>query len=89
MAIRSIRRPTGTTADTVILEGSDVKKVEAQMIQDPTTGATEYEVGLELSDEGAQKFAEATERLQGQIMFHLDGRRDDFVSDRQCRDFGW
>ena len=52
------KTPTGTTADTVILEGSDVKKAEAQMIQDPTTGATEYEVGLELSDEGAQKFAE-------------------------------
>ena len=62
------KTPTGTTADTVILEGSDVKKAEAQMIQDPTTGATEYEVGLELSDEGAQKFAEATERLQGQII---------------------
>lgn len=62
------KTPTGTTADSVILEGSDVTSAEAQMYQDPTTGTTQYEVTLQLSEDGAQKFADATERLQGQII---------------------
>ena len=59
------KTPSGTTADAVILEGSDVVKAEPAMQQDQTSGAYEYVVSLEFSDAGAEKFAEATGRLVG------------------------
>lgn len=59
------RTPTGTTAENVILEGDDVVRASAGMQQDETSGAYNYVVQLELSDEGKTKFAEATERLVG------------------------
>lgn len=59
------KTPSGTTADTIILEGADVVKAEPAMQQDSTSGSYKYVVSLEFSDEGATKFAEATERLQG------------------------
>ena len=59
----------------VILTGDDVKKATAQL--DQQNGG--YEVGLELNDEGAQKFAEATGKYIGQkISIYLD---DEMVSD--------
>ncbi len=48
----------------VVLEGTDVKEARAGM--DTQTG--EYIVSLELSDEGAKKFSEATDRLMGQYI---------------------
>ncbi len=53
---------TGVTKDNVILVGSDVQTAYAAYTQD-SSGAREWLVSLELTDEGAKKFAEATERL--------------------------
>lgn len=60
--------PSGTTAETIILEGSDVTEATPVMQQNATTGEYEYAISLTLSDEGAEKFAEATERLNGEII---------------------
>lgn len=62
------KTPTGTTAETVILEGADIKTAQPAMNRNETTGATQYVVSLEFNDEGKEKFAEATERLQGQVI---------------------
>ena len=62
------KTPTGTTAETIILEGSEVVTAQPAVNTDQDTGATQYVVSLELSSEGAAKFAEATERLQGQTI---------------------
>ena len=60
--------PSGTTAENVILEGSDVVSASPAMTQDQTTGEYQYVVNLQLSEEGQEKFAEATERLVGQTI---------------------
>ena len=58
-----------------ILTGQDVKKAQAQLNQE--TG--KYEVGLEFTNEGTQKFADATSRLVGKkILIYLD---DEMISD--------
>ena len=62
------KTPSGTTADNIILEGSDVVSAEPAMTQDETTGEYKYVVSLKLSDEGAEKFADATEKLLGQTI---------------------
>jgi preprotein translocase subunit SecD len=62
------KTPKGTTASTIILQGSDIVSAEPRISQDSTTGASTYVVSLKLSSEGAKKFAEATERLQGKII---------------------
>ena len=59
------KTPTGTTEENIILEGSDVVTAEPAMMQDQETGQYQYMVSLTLSDEGKEKFAEATERLVG------------------------
>ena len=41
----------------VVLSGSDVKSAQAQTQQNSTTKNNEYVVALELTDEGAEKFA--------------------------------
>ncbi len=67
----SFKAPDGTE----VLTGKDVKKATAQMNQQ--TG--QYEVGLQLNDEGAQKFADATGKYIGQkITIYLD---DEQISD--------
>ncbi|WP_315073961.1 protein translocase subunit SecD [uncultured Clostridium sp.] len=67
----SFKAPDGTE----VLTGKDVKKATAQMNQQ--TG--QYEVGLQLNDEGAQKFADATGKYVGQkITIYLD---DEQISD--------
>ena len=53
--------PSGDTAETILLSGTDVTKAEASLTQDSSTNEMEYVVALTFSDEGAQKFAEATE----------------------------
>ena len=62
------RTPSGTTAENVILEGSDVVSATPAMTQDEATGEYQYVVSLQLSEEGKEKFAEATERLVGQTI---------------------
>lgn len=62
------KTPSGVTAETVILEGTDVTKASLGYQQDSTTGQQDPVVMLEFSEEGKQKFAEATERLQGQTI---------------------
>ena len=58
----------------VVLTGSDVKSAQAQTQQNSTTKNNEYVVALELTDEGAEKFAEATEKNLGkQIAIVYDG----------------
>ena len=68
------RTPSGTTAENIILEGSDVVTAEPRMTQDETTGEYQYVVALTLSDEGAQKFAQATTAMVVEpISIWLDG----------------
>lgn len=62
------KTPTGTTADVVILEGNDVVRATPGVQQDQTSGAYNYVVQLELSEEGKTKFAEATARLVNQTI---------------------
>ena len=52
--------PSGVTADTIILEGKDVEEATPAMTSD-----NQVVVSLKLTDEGAEKFAEATTRLAG------------------------
>lgn len=62
------KTPTGTTAESVILEGDDVISATAAYGYNEEKAAYEYRVDLEFSSEAASKFAEATERLQGQTI---------------------
>lgn len=52
------KTPSGDTA-TVLMDGSAVKSAEAQVYQD-NSGEAQYVVSLELTDEGAETFAEIT-----------------------------
>lgn len=56
---------TGVTAENVILVGSDVQEAQAAYTQD-SSGSLEWLVSLELTGEGAKKFADATARLYEQ-----------------------
>ncbi|MBQ6896366.1 MAG: SecD/SecF family protein translocase subunit, partial [Oscillospiraceae bacterium] len=63
------------TADNIILEGDDIKKASAGSQQNTTTGQIEYVVHLELTGDGAAKFAEATTDLapkKGVISIWMD-----------------
>ena len=62
------RTPSGTTAENIILEGSDVVSAEPAMTQDESTGEYKYIVSLKFSDEGKEKFAEATSELVGETI---------------------
>lgn len=55
--------PTGTTASSILLEGKDVKSASAAVQNNQSTGKEEYVVSLEFTDEGAQKFADATKKI--------------------------
>ncbi len=52
----------------VVLEGSDIASAEGVVGQDQTTKSNEYVVTLTMTDEGAQKFAEATANNVGKII---------------------
>lgn len=63
--------PTGVTADNVILVGEDIKMANVTLDRD----TSEYQVALELTDDGAKKFSVATERLaqtKGVISIWMD-----------------
>ena len=73
-AVQAIIRPAYlefiSPRGDVILTGADLRNATAQ--KDPITG--EFEVALKFTDEGAEKFAEATTRyLHQQIAIVLDG----------------
>lgn len=62
-------RPSGVTASTIILEGTDVTDASVAFTSSYQGGPANTPcVSLELSSDGAKKFAEATGRLQGQII---------------------
>lgn len=59
----------------VVLEGTDIADAQAGAQQTSTTGATEYVVQLTMTDDGAEKFAQATEENVGQqISIIYDGQ---------------
>lgn len=74
--VDDLNKPTGVTAENVILEGKDVSTAYAAYQNASSTNATgQWVVSLELTDEGAQKFAEATARLaesRGVISIWMD-----------------
>ncbi len=57
--------PSGVTAETIIVEGDDIVSATPGYQQPTSTTDTGYIVQLEMSEEGAVKFAEATSRLAG------------------------
>ncbi len=57
-------KPSGVTADTVILEGKDIVAATAVLNNETNKPV----VSLELTSEGAAKFAEATARLKNKII---------------------
>ncbi len=52
----------------VVLEGSDIASAEGVVGQDEATKSNEYIVTLTMTDEGAQKFAEATANNVGKVI---------------------
>ena len=60
-------KPSGVTAENIILEGSDVKEAQAAVDtnRDSRTYG-QYYVSLSLNESGRTKFAEATTRLAGE-----------------------
>ena len=72
-AALSTAPPTGTTAENIILEGSDVVSATPAMTQDETTGEYQYIVSLKLSEAGGRKVCRGHQRAGGQHHLHLDG----------------
>ncbi len=56
------KTPTGETAETVLLTGADVDSAAAEAYRNTTTNQLTYQVSLNLTDSGKEKFAEATEK---------------------------
>ncbi len=62
--------PTGDT-ETVLMDGSYVKSAKAGVNQDTSNGSSassNYAVYLEFNSEGAKKFADITEKYNGQVV---------------------
>ena len=55
--------------EKVWLEGSDIKNAKAGYTKDDLSGATDFIVGLEFTEEGGKKFEEATGSNVGKIMY--------------------
>ncbi|MCM1523943.1 MAG: protein translocase subunit SecD [Ruminococcus sp.] len=60
--VDELNRPTGVTAENIILDGKDVAEAYAAYDQN-ATDSSKWVVSLRLTSEGAQKFASATARL--------------------------
>ncbi len=67
-ALLTFREGSAYDDEKIILEGSEVVSAYPAVQQNQNTGASEYVVSLEFSSSGKEKFAEATERLQGQTI---------------------
>lgn len=69
-------KPSGVTAETIILQGEDVKSAQAAVNTDSgSADYGEYYVALELNASGEKKFTEATTRLaeeKGYISIWMD-----------------
>ncbi len=66
-----MKTPTGETAATVLVDGSNVKNAQAGVINE--NGQTKYVVSLEFDAEGAEKFKQATtDYLNGTISIWMD-----------------
>ncbi|MDO5336506.1 MAG: protein translocase subunit SecD [Eubacteriales bacterium] len=55
-------------AGSVVLEGSDIADAEGGAYQDSTTKNTEYAVSLTMTDDGKEKFADATTKNVGKLI---------------------
>lgn len=67
------KTPTGETAETILLDGSSISSASASVTQDETGKKQQYQVSLEFTEEGTEKFAEATEQQIGkQISIWMD-----------------
>ena len=76
---------------TVWVSGTDIANAQAGSQQDSQTSSVEYVVQLSLTEEGAEKFAEATEEHLGDIIYIVyDGevvsspRVQSVISDGNC-----
>jgi len=58
-----------TTGQNTVLVGSDIKDAGVYQVEGQNGAADSYEVQLILTDEGAKKFAEATERNLGKPIY--------------------
>ncbi|MEG0178367.1 MAG: protein translocase subunit SecD [Oscillospiraceae bacterium] len=69
-------KPTGKTAQTIILNGTDIKQASPRADNDPNSPYyNQYFVSLELNESGKDKFGEATTRLakdHGTISIWMD-----------------
>ncbi|MGN0665913.1 MAG: preprotein translocase subunit SecD [Huintestinicola sp.] len=76
LELDELNHPAGVTASNIILEGKDVKEAyAAYQNANSSNGTGQWIVALELTDEGAEKFAEATARLyetKGRISIWMD-----------------
>lgn len=63
-AMLTFKEPDGT----IVIEGKDVVSSSVVYLNDSTTGTSEPQVKLVLTDAGSAKFSEATKRLVGQAI---------------------
>lgn len=62
------KTPSGITAENVLIEGKDIASAQAMTSSDQISNKIEYSVQLNFTEEGKQKFADATSRLVGQTI---------------------
>lgn len=62
------KTPSGVTAENVLIEGKDIASAQAMTSSDQMSNKMEYSVQLNFTEEGKEKFAEATSRLVGQTI---------------------
>ncbi len=67
------KTPKGDTANTILLDGSDIKSATAGVTSDENTSKQQYVVDLEFNEAGTQKFADATKKyLNKSISIWMD-----------------
>lgn len=62
------KTPAGETAETILLDGSAISSASAGITQEENSTKQQYVVSLEFTEEGTEKFAEATEQQIGKQM---------------------
>lgn len=62
------KTPKGVTEENILIEGKDIASAQAMTSSNQTTNQLEYSVQLNFTDEGKEKFAEATSRLVGETI---------------------
>jgi len=67
------KTPAGETAETILLDGSSISSATATITQNESTKKQQYQVSLEFTEEGTEKFAEATKQQVGkQLSIWMD-----------------